>query len=255
MARVETFPTAGAAASRAAEKIAALLRRKPRATLVLASGKTMQPVYRTLAGLHRQGRAPFHRAVTFNLDELAVSPDDPRSFRSFMERRLFSKVDLPADSIHFLRGDAKDPAPECARYEEELARLGPPDLALVGIGANGHVAYLEPGASLPPQTSRVRLSAATRQALAADGVRPVPREALTMGIESILAARAILLVATGLSKARAVAAALRGPVTARCPASFLSLHPGLRVVLDAAAAGEIGRGSRNRRFTLSARPR
>lgn len=236
MARVETFPTAGAAASRAAEKIAALLRRKPRATLVLASGKTMQPVYRNLARVHRQGRAPFHRAVTFNLDEVAVSPDDPRSFRSFMERRLFSKVDLPAAGIHFLRGDARDPARECARYEAELARLGPPDLALVGIGANGHVAYLEPGASLPPQTSRVRLSAATRQALAADGVLPVPRDALTMGIESILAARAILLVATGRSKAQAVAAALEGPVTPRCPASFLTVHPRLSVVLDAAAA-------------------
>lgn len=236
MARVETFPTAGAAASRAAEKIAALLRRKPRATLVLASGKTMQPVYRTLAELHRLGRAPFHRAVTFNLDELAVSPDDPRSFRSFMERRLFSKVDLPAASIHFLRGNARDPARECSRYEEELARLGPPDLALAGIGANGHVAYLEPGASLPPQTSRVRLSAATRQALAADGTHPVPREALTMGIESILAARAILLVATGRSKAEAVAAALEGPVTPLCPASFLTVHPRLSVVLDAAAA-------------------
>ena len=239
MARVETFPTAAAAARRAADRIAALLRREPRATLLLASGKTMQPVYRRLAGLHGEGRATFRRAITFNLDELAVPPQDPRSFRSFMERRLFSKVDLPAGSIHFLRGDTRDPARECERYEEELARLGPPDLALVGIGSNGHVAYLEPGPALPPRTSLVRLSAGTRRALAADGMRPVPREALTMGIESILAARAILLVATGGSKAAAVAAALRGPVTARCPASFLTLHPGLRFVLDAAAAAEI----------------
>jgi glucosamine-6-phosphate deaminase len=224
------------AARVAAEEIAALLRRKPAATLVLASGKTMVPVYRELVRLHRAGRARFRRATTFNLDELAVAADDPRSFRAFMERRLFSRVDLPPGRVHFLRGNAKDRAAECERYEEELAAAGPPDLALVGIGANGHVAYLEPGASLAPRTAAVRLSAATRRSLAADGVVPVPAAALTMGIESILAARSILLVAAGAAKAEAVAVALEGPVTARCPASFLTVHPSLTVVLDVAAA-------------------
>lgn len=201
----------------------------------------MRPVYRELTRLHEEGRAPFERAQTFNLDELAVPPGDPRSFRSFMEKNLFRRVGLDPRRIHFLDGSARDRQGECARYEREIAALGPADLALVGIGENGHVAYLEPGSSLPPRTSPVRLSAATRRSLEADGVRPVPREALTMGLETILSARAILLVATGRAKARAIACALQGPVTPECPASYLSLHPKLTVLLDRAAASRLDR--------------
>lgn len=237
---VEVFPSRGALARKAAERLAGVLRKHSRPVLLLPAGKTVVPVYRELRRLHAAGRAPMARATTFNLDELCVPSEDPRSFRSFMDRHLFSKVDLPRNQIRFLRGDAEDPARECARYERRLTRDGPPDVAFVGIGANGHVAYLEPGRVLAPRTSLVRLSSATRRALAGDGVRPVPREALTVGLESILASRAILLVASGSKKAPAVAAALDGPVTPRCPASFLSLHPGLSVMLDRAAAARLG---------------
>jgi glucosamine-6-phosphate deaminase len=233
---VDVFPTRAELARTAAERLAAVLRRRRRSVLLLPVGKTSEPVYRELAKLHAARHAPFRRATTFNLDELCVRTADPRSFRSFMERHLFSKVDLDPRRIHFLRGDAPDPLRECTRYERAIAREGPPDVAFVGIGANGHVAYLEPGRSLPPRTSLVRLSASTRRHLAADGVRPVPREALTVGIETILSARAILLVAVGREKAAAVAAALDGPVTPRCPGSFLSLHPRLEVFLDRPAA-------------------
>ena len=225
-----------AAAARAAGEIARVLRRRGPRRLVLASGKTVVPIYDELVRLHRRGRAPFRRVETFNLDELLLPPDDPNSFRAFMERRLFSKVGMPAGRVHFLRGDAADSAKECRRYERELSRAGAPDLAIAGIGVNGHVAYLEPGRSLAPRTALVWLSASTRRGLAADGIRSVPREALTMGIETILSAREILLVATGREKANAVAAALHGPVTPRCPASFLSLHPALTVILDRSAA-------------------
>ncbi|MDQ2871295.1 MAG: glucosamine-6-phosphate deaminase [Acidobacteriota bacterium] len=233
------FESAAGTADAAADAIAAVLRRRPAAVLVLASGKTMVPVYRGLVRRSRAGRAPFSRAATFNLDELAISAADPRSFRAFMERHLFSRVDLDPRRVHFLRGDARDPEAECARYEQDLARSGPADLALVGIGRNGHVAYLEPGGSLAPVTSAVRLSAATRSTLEGDGVVPAPRRALTMGIETILSARRVLLVATGKSKAAAIACALRGPVDASCPASFLSLHPRLTVLLDRAAGRDV----------------
>jgi glucosamine-6-phosphate deaminase len=233
---VEVFPSRAALARKAAERLAEVLRKHSRPVLLLPAGNTAVPVYRELRRLHAAGRAPMARATTFNLDELRVPAADPRSFRSFMDRHLFSKVDLPRNRIRFLRGDAEDPARECARYERQLARDGPPDVAFVGIGANGHVAYLEPGRALAPRTSLVRLSAATRRALAGDGVRPVPREALTVGLETILASRAVLLVASGSKKAPAVAAALEGRVTPRCPVSFLSLHPGLSVMLDRAAA-------------------
>jgi glucosamine-6-phosphate deaminase len=234
--KLEVLADRRAAAARAAGEIARVLRRRGQRRLVLASGKTVVPIYDELERLHRSGRAPFRRVETFNLDELLLPPDDPNSFRAFMELRLFSKVGMPAGRVHFLRGDAPDAAKECRRYERELTRAGAPDLALAGLGVNGHVAYLEPGRSLAPRSALVRLSASTSRGLAADGIRPVPRQALTMGIESILSARQVLLVATGREKANAVAAALRGPVTPRCPASFLSLHPALTVILDRAAA-------------------
>jgi glucosamine-6-phosphate deaminase len=219
--------------------LARALRARKRPVLLLPAGKTAIPVYRELSRLHAAGRAPTARATTFNLDELRVPAADPRSFRSFMERHLFSKVDLPEDRIRFLQGDAGDPARECARYERRLVREGPPALAFLGIGVNGHVAYLEPARALPPRTTLVRLSAATRRGLARDGFRPVPREALTVGLETILSSAAILLVASGSKKARAVAAALEGPVTPRCPASYLSLHPDLSVMLDRPAAARL----------------
>ena len=244
--RVEVLPDRRAVAARAAERIARVLRRPGRRRLVLASGKTVVPIYDALVRLHRLGRAPFARAETFNLDELRLPPDDPASFRAFMERRLFSRVNLPAERIHFLRGDAADPEKESRRYERDLRRSGVPDLALAGIGVNGHIAYLEPGRALAPRTALVKLSASTRRGLAADGVRPVPREALTMGIETILTAREVLLVATGREKAAAVAAALQGPVSPRFPASYLSLHPALTVILDRSAAARLGKQSRVR---------
>jgi glucosamine-6-phosphate deaminase len=234
--KIEIFPTPAALARSVAERLAKALSKRGEVVLLLPVGETAVPVYRELARIHAAGKAPFRRATTFNLDELRVPPEDPRSFRSFMERHLFSRVELPWSRIRFLRGDAPDPERECIRYERELAREGPADVAFVGLGINGHVAYLEPGRWLPPRTSLARLSASTRRGLAADGVRPVPREALTVGIETILSSRTILLVASGRRKARAVAAALEGPVTARCPASFLSLHPRLEVFLDREAA-------------------
>jgi glucosamine-6-phosphate deaminase len=230
------FRGAKRTAEAAAERIGAVLRRRGPKALILASGRTMIRVYRELVRFHRRGRAPFRNCSTWNLDELPVAPGDPRSFRFFMERHLFSAVDLDPNCVHFLRGDACDPLAECRRYERGFARAGPADLALVGIGVNGHVAYLEPGRSLPPRTAVIGLSTSTRRRLAEDGVHPVPRRALTMGLETILSAREILLVAIGREKARPLAAALRGPVTPRLPASFLSLHPQLTVVADTGAS-------------------
>jgi glucosamine-6-phosphate deaminase len=233
---IRPFPGPRAATRAAAEHLAAVLRQGDPQRFVLASGRTMVPVYRELVRLHRSGRAPFSRCSTWNLDELAVAPEDPRSFRNFMEGHLFGKVDLAPGRVHFLRGDAPDRLRECRRFERELARAGRPDLALVGIGVNGHVAYLEPSNALPPRTSAVRLSASTRRRLAEDGLEPVPREALTMGIETILGAREIVLVAVGEEKAELLAKALTGRVTPRVPASFLSMHPQLTVFADREAA-------------------
>ena len=227
------------AGRRAAEVVASALRGPGRRVLVLSSGKTMVPVYGALVRLHRAGKAPLARAATFNVDELCLPAAHLESFRTFMDRHFFRKVRLAPARIHFLRGDAPDSALEAARYERELRKAGGADLVLLGIGVNGHIAYLEPGRALVPVTARVRLSASTRRGLAADGLRPAPRQAFTVGIETILSARQILLVATGRSKARVMARALSGRITPRCPASYLTLHPRLTVILDRDAASKL----------------
>jgi len=230
--------TASEAARRAAEAVAEVLRQPGRPKLVLSTGKTMVPVYRELVRLHRKRRAPFARALAFQVDELLGAPGR-RSFRFFLERHLLDRVGVARQRRRFLDAGAPDPDAECARYERELRRAGGADLLILGLGANGHIAYLEPGRSLAPHTSRVALSAETRRGLAADGLKPPPRHALTMGVETILSARRVLLVACGKSKARAVARALSGRVTPRCPASYLTLHPRLTIILDRESASKI----------------
>jgi glucosamine-6-phosphate deaminase len=226
------------AARRAAEAIAEVLRQPGRPKLVLSTGKTMVTIYRELVRLHRVRRAPFARALAFQVDEL-IGAAGRKSFRFFLERHLLDAVRLSRRRRRFLDAGAPDPDAECARYERELRRAGGADLLILGLGANGHIAYLEPGRALAPHTSPVALSAATRRGLAADGLKPPPRYALTMGIETILSARRILLVAYGRSKAKAVARALSGRVTPRCPASYLTLHARLTIILDREAASRI----------------
>jgi glucosamine-6-phosphate deaminase len=226
------------AARRAADAIAEVLRQPGRPKLVLSTGKTMVPIYRDLVRLHRRRRAPFARALAFQVDELIGAPGR-KSFRFFLERHLLDKVRLSRRRRRFLHAGAPDADAEGARYERELRREGGADLLILGLGANGHIAYLEPGRSLAPHTSRVALSATTRRGLAADGLKPPPRYALTMGIETILSAKRVLLVAYGKSKAQAVAKALSGRVTSRCPASYLTLHPRLTIILDRDAASKI----------------
>ncbi len=169
--------------------------------LGLPTGRTAEPVYEALVRL----RPDFSRAHTFNLDEfLGLPSGDPRSFHAFMHRHLFSRVNVPARHVHFLDGAAKDPDAECARFERAIAAAGGIDLLVLGIGGNGHVGFNEPGAALVLRTHRARLTLATRRANAGPfggRVTSVPREALSMGMGTILAARAIVLVATGRSKA------------------------------------------------------
>jgi len=156
-----------------------------------------------------------------------------------MDRHLFCRVNIPVRHIHFLDGSAKDLDAECARFERAISAVGGIDLLILGIGANGHIGFNEPGAALQARTHRAQLTVATRRANAAlFAGRPshVPREALSMGMGTILAARSIALIATGQSKARAVRAMRSGRITPAVPASFLQLHDDVTLVLDRAAA-------------------
>jgi glucosamine-6-phosphate deaminase len=243
MIQVRQFSTAGALARALARDIARSLAANPWLVLGLPTGRTPIPLYRELVRLHSAGSADFSRATTFNLDEfLGVAPDDPRSYESFMRRHFFDHVNLRPRRIHFLNGAAPDAAAECERYERAIARTGGIGMLILGLGTNGHIGFNEPGRELVAATHRVRLTTATRRANAAlfgHRISAVPRDALSMGMATILRATRVVLVSTGASKAHVVKRLLAGRLTTRLPASFLQLHPRAEVWLDRAAASRL----------------
>ena len=196
--------------------------------------------YRELVKASRADRLDLAGVTTFNLDEFVGIPSsDPGSYRAFMQRQFFGQVNLARRKINFLNGVADDTERECRRYERAIARAGGIDLMILGLGINGHIGFNEPGRFLIAATHRTRLTQATRRANAAlfnFRMADVPREALSIGIATILRARRIVLLATGARKSRCVERMLTGPVTPALPASFLQLHQHTEVWLDRAAA-------------------
>ncbi|HEY7497162.1 MAG TPA: glucosamine-6-phosphate deaminase [Vicinamibacterales bacterium] len=243
--RITIFPNDRAAARALAQRIAQSLEENPRLVLGLPTGRTPVRLYHELASLFAHGRANFAEATTFNLDEfLGLTPEHPGSYRSFMTAHLFARVNLRPDRIHFLNGAAPDPVAECARYERAIADSGGIDVQILGVGTNGHIGFNEPARTLHARTHRVTLTPETKRANAAlFGGDPaaVPAEALSMGMATILQARAIVLLATGRTKAPTVAGLVRGPIATELPASFLQLHHDVEVMLDEPAAAGLAR--------------
>jgi glucosamine-6-phosphate deaminase len=241
---IRTFGSIEETSRAVAQRIAAAVRAKPGLVIGLPTGRTAIPVYAALRKLHAAGGCDFSRVTTFNLDEfVGVDPDAPGSFRYFMEEHLFQHVGVDRSRIHFLDGRAGDLAKECARYEAAIEAAGGLDLQWLGLGANGHIGFNEPGKTLPSVTHRVSLHEVTRRenaALFGGDVGRVPREALSMGMGTILKAATIVLTAFGKRKARCVEGAFRGPLTTRLPASFLQVHRDAEVYLDRDAASLLG---------------
>lgn len=240
---VRVFRTSEEAAHAAAGAVAAQLARKPASVLGLPTGRTSLAVYEELARLHASGDADFSKAHTFNLDEFVGLPSsDTRSYCAFMQKHLFTRINLPAGHIHFLNGGARDHEAECDRFEREITALGGMDLLLLGIGANAHIGFNEPARTLRARSHKTRLALETRRAnatLFGGRLERVPREALTMGVGTMLDARAIVLIAAGRSKTRAIGWMFDGRISAERPASLLQLHPRVEVILDLAAAEKL----------------
>ena len=238
--KITVLDTSEDVAAALAERVASALQATPAAVLGLASGRTPVDGYAELRRMHAAGQTDWSRVSTFNLDEFAgLDGAHPGSFRTFMERHLFEGVNLSRERIHFLNGVAADLNAECDRYEAAIAAAGGIDLQLLGIGLNGHIGFNEPGDRLVADTHRVALRPETRLANVAQfGGRldDVPNEALTVGMGTILRAAAIVLMATGESKAEVVARAVQGPLTTHLPASFLQTHREVEWYLDRAAA-------------------
>lgn len=226
------------AAKRAVEQYAMLLCKKPHAVLGFATGSTPLSLYAQLAEACRRGELTFAKATSFNLDEyVGLEESNPQSYRYFMNRNLFSHIDLPLERTHVPNGSSASGA-LADEYEAQIQSAGGIDLQLLGIGHNGHIGFNEPGTPFGSTTHVVHLSESTRQANARffSSIDEVPAKAVSMGIKTVMNARAILLFAQGESKADIIRAAVCGPVTEEVPASVLQLHPDVTLYLDPEAA-------------------
>jgi glucosamine-6-phosphate deaminase len=230
--------TPQAATEIAARLMAKLIGKKPGAVIGLATGSTPELLYRSLINLHLD----WSRVTTFNLDEyIGIPREHPQSYHSFMQQQLFRHVNIRPESVHIPDGMAADIPAACQSYESQISAAGGIDLQLLGIGTDGHIGFNELTSSLASRTRIKTLTPQTRR----DNARffgnedQVPQHVITMGIGTILEARHCLLLAFGAKKARAIAGAVEGPVTAMNPASALQLHPHVTLCLDEAAATEL----------------
>jgi glucosamine-6-phosphate deaminase len=224
----------------AARIVAGAVRANPRIILGLATGSTPLGLYQELIALYRAGNLDFSHATSFNLDEyLGLPAAHPQSFHFFMKQKFFSQVNLPPGNAHIPDGTISgDYAAYCARYELTIKAAGGIDLQILGIGRNGHVGFNEPTSSL---ASRTRLKALSRETVEDNrhffsDESEMPKCAITMGIGTILDSRRVLLLASGRSKAAAVAKAIEGPITSSVSASALQLHPDVTFIIDEEAA-------------------
>lgn len=231
---------ADAAAAHVAAIVAGVLRDHPAPVLGLATGSSPLDAYRMLADAHRSGELTAVHASAVLLDEyVGLPPDHPAGYRAFILRELVDHIDLPPQRLFTPDVAAPDIQAACDDYDRLIAELGGVDVQVLGIGADGHIAFNEPGSSLSSRTRIKTLTDSTR----ADNARffggdadEVPRHVVTQGLGTILDARHLVLIATGESKAAPIAAAVEGPLTAMCPASVLQWHPKATVVVDEAAA-------------------
>ncbi|HET6400427.1 MAG TPA: 6-phosphogluconolactonase [Candidatus Kapabacteria bacterium] len=228
-----------------AERIAALVQEKPDAVLGLPTGSTPRGIYRELIALHQQG-LDLSRVRTFNLDEYyPIAPDALQSYHRFMQQHFFRHVNIRPENIHIPDGTLPRENVEayCNAYERAIAEAGGLDFVLLGIGRSGHIGFNEPGTPEEARTRLVIIHPFTRRDAAADffGEANVPREAITMGVATILSSREIILAALGENKAGVVQRAVEGPRTPELPASLLQGHPNAAFHLDKNAAAELTR--------------
>lgn len=235
----------------AAGMVAHAVRSYAHVTLGLATGSTPIGLYRELVRLHREEGLDFSQAVTFNLDEyLGLPPHHPQSYHAYMAGHFFDHVNILPENIHIPDGSIRESYDEyCAWYEARIREAGGIDFQIVGIGQEGHIGFNESCSSLSSRTRPKTLTAQTREANRRffGPNEEVPECALTMGLGTILDARKILLLASGGHKAKAVAAAVEGPVTASVTASVLQHHPQVTVLVDREAGAQLQRTSDYRR--------
>ena len=227
----------------AADIIADLVAEKPGCVLGLATGSTPEGLYAELVRRFEEGELDFSRVATFNLDEYrGLDPQHEQSYRYFMQKHLFDHVNVRPENTHVPNGANPDADAACEAYEASILLAGGIDLQLLGLGHNGHIGFNEPADEFTKETNCVDLTESTIQANSRlfNSADEVPRQAYTMGIGTIMAAKQILLVVSGEDKADIVREVFFGPVTPKVPASILQFHPNAIAVVDEAAFSKCG---------------
>ena len=228
----------GAMSRKAASILAAEVISNPSCVLGLATGSTPIGTYKNLIEWYNAGDLDFSGVSSINLDEyVGLSPEHDQSYRYFMQTNLFDHINIVRENTHVPNGLASDLDAECQRYNDVIHQLGPIDIQVLGMGHNGHIGFNEPDNYFPLETHSVTLAQTTIDANARffASVDEVPRQALTMGIKTIMQAKKILVVVSGTDKAEIVKKAFTGPVTPEVPASILQMHPDVTIVGDEAA--------------------
>ena len=227
--------------------------RKPAPVLGLATGSTPLGLYQRMVADYAVGGQDYSHVLTFNLDEYVGLPrDHEQSYWTFMHENLFNHIGIPGENVHMLPGFSEDFVDDCDEYEAMLQKHIP-DIQLLGIGSNGHIAFNEPGTRFNTLSHVVDLSEQTIRDNArffGGDVTKVPKQAVTMGLESILRSKKALLLATGANKADAVAAMMTPPPTLDCPASILQSHKDVTVILDREAASKLKNENMAREFDI-----
>jgi glucosamine-6-phosphate deaminase len=228
-----------AMSKKAAELFAQELRENKNGVFGFATGSTPVGMYKELVRMYEEGTVDFTGITAFNLDEYyPIQRSDPQSYYYFMNQHLFGPVKLPEDRRYIPDGTAADAIEESAAYEQKIVKVGGIDLQVLGIGQNGHIGFNEPAEPLDPMTGLVALAEDTIQINSRFFSSPddVPRNAISMGMYSVMMAKRILLLASGESKAAILRDSFNGPLTTLVPASLLQLHQNVTIVTDEAAA-------------------
>lgn len=223
---------------KAANIISAQVILKPDCVLGLATGSTPLGTYANLIDWYKKGDLDFSQVSSVNLDEYRGLPaDNDQSYRYFMKTNLFDQVNIDQSKTYVPNGMEKDSDKACRDHDEIIQELGGIDLQLLGLGLNGHIGFNEPADEFPKGTHCVDLTQSTIEANSRffASIEEVPTQAYTMGIQNIMLAKKILIIASGANKAEIIAKAFLGPVTPEVPASILQMHPDVTLVADEAA--------------------
>jgi len=236
---IHVYKNAQEVGKAAAMIVASEILKKEDCVLGLATGSTPIPTYQEMARMNREGLIDFAKVRSYNLDEyIGLAPDHICSYRRFMNEQLFDHINIDKANTHVPCGIGEDHEADARAYDEAVEAAGGIDLQILGIGHDGHIGFNEPGDEFVSATNIVTLTDMTIDANTRffEKREDVPRQAITLGNRNIMAAKRIILLATGKDKAPAIAAAIKGNITPKMPASLLQVHPNVQFLLDEAAA-------------------